>query len=58
MKYELTITYIDRETKHAQVLNVIKRETKEEILEFILDVNSHIADSKFFYVDYKLKEIK
>lgn len=58
MKYELTILFIDRETnKEYSKLGTIKRDTKEELLDIILNTQS-IMESKFFYPKYILKENK
>lgn len=58
MKYELTILMIDKETdEEYSKLGIIERNTKEEILDAILDTQN-IMKSKYFYPKYILKENK
>ena len=57
MKYELKVEYIDKKTKEAKLIGSIVRDSKEEVLEFILETQG-VMKSDFFYPKYTLKEIK
>ena len=55
-QYLLKIEYVDIQTKEIMPLIEIQRESKDQILDFILEVNNTLNNSKYFKPKYTLFE--